>query len=131
MSHIGKLVLVAWLTLAGLAPALLAPQQPALAQEQTPPPTFAFTDLNYNELITSTVQLAACNSLRPSAGPIDLQTFNGPCPMAWTGSGTVIDPSGLILTNSHVALDDEQNEPVWVLVLRTVDARSLPQPAYF
>jgi hypothetical protein len=49
----------------------------------------------------------------------------------WSGSGTVIDPSGLILTNAHVALDSDQREPVWLLVLRTVDSKSLPQPAFF
>ena len=31
------------------------------------------------------------------------QAFMGNMSPAWTGSGTIVDPSGLILTNCHVA----------------------------
>jgi hypothetical protein len=31
------------------------------------------------------------------------QGFLGGMSSAWTGSGTIIDPSGIILTNCHVA----------------------------
>jgi hypothetical protein len=111
-------------------PGLVPNQRWAHAQD---PDTLAFRDLSFEELITSTVFLVACDNLRPaSSGAINLTTFEATGSGCWSGSGTVIDPSGIILTNAHVAINSEtQEEPVWVLVHRTVDARSLPQPAYF
>jgi len=132
MSRCWRSILLAILAIASCASALGAIQPAVRAQEQSDSSTLSFSDLNYNDLITSSVRLWACDSLRPSSGPTDLETFSsGSCPMMWSGSGTVINPSGLILTNAHVALDSEQREPVWLLVMRTVDAKSLPQPAFF
>ncbi len=125
--------LVALLVLTVLLPGLVRDQRWAHAQEQEEPSdTLAFRDLSFNDLITSTVFLVACDNMRPSSGAIDLTTFEATGRSCWTGSGTVIDPSGIILTNAHVAINEgTQDDPVWVLVHRTVDARSLPQPAYF
>jgi hypothetical protein len=131
MSRFWKVAQVVMLVLAGLTPALLGMQSDVLAQDQPASPDTAFAGLNYNDLITSSVQLAACDQFRPSTGPVNLQEWERGCRLYWTGSGTVIDSRGLILTNSHVALSENQDEPVWVLVKRTVDARSLPQPAFF
>lgn len=116
-----------------LAALLLAPALSLAAQEQEPV-RFGFEDVDFREVITSTVKLIACDDLKPSAGPIDLTTFQTAlrrCSGAWSGSGTVIRPDGVILTNAHVALDERQREAVWLLVLRTIDARSLPEPAFF
>jgi S1-C subfamily serine protease len=129
MSQVGRrilpIVVVLAMVLTGLAP-------PMRAQEANGAATaFSFQDLNFNELITSTVYLEACDSLRPATGTVNLATFKRASGACWSGSGTVIAPDGLVLTNSHVALDRAQAEPVWVLVNRTVDARSLPQPAFF
>jgi hypothetical protein len=132
MSRYWKPAIVAILALASIAPVLSLTQQHVRAQEQADSSNLSFTDLDYNDLITSTVFLWACETLRPSTGPIDLQTISSTrCPLSWSGSGTVIDPRGIILTNAHVALSEDQSEPVWLLVSRTVDAQSLPQPAYF
>lgn len=132
MSRFWKPILVAMLVIAGVAPATGVIQSAVYAQEQSDTSALSFSDLNYNDLITSTVRVWACDDLRPSSGPTDLEAFtSGNCSVMWSGSGTVIEPSGLILTNSHVALDQEQREPVWLLVMRTGDATSLPQPAFF
>jgi hypothetical protein len=130
MSRFRGQALVALLILAVLLPGLVRDQRWAHAQESSD--TLAFRDLSFEELITSTVFLVACDNLRPSIGTIDLTTFEATASDCSIGSGTVIDPSGIILTNSHVAINSgSQDDPVWVLVHRTVDARSLPQPAYF
>jgi len=132
MNRFGKQILVAMLIIAGVAAAPGNIPPAAQAQEQSNPSALSFSDLNYNDLITSSVRVWACDDLRPSKGPTDLEAFtSGSCSMMWSGSGTVIDPSGLILTNAHVALDSDQKEPVWLLVMRTDDAKSLPQPAFF
>ncbi len=110
------------LALTGLLPAL-APQ-PAQGQADD-----ALT-LNYDELIFSTVQIYTCDSLLVSNGPANLSTFQSASGDCKGGSGTVIRPDGVILTNSHVALDTDQRNPIWLLVLQTVDDRALPQEAF-
>jgi len=134
MSRLRGRALAVLLILTVLLPGLVRDQRWAHAQDREDlSNTLSFRDLSFEELITSTVFLVACDNLRPSRGAIDLTTFEAALGSScWTGSGTVIDPSGIILTNGHVAINsDTQNDPVWVLVYRTVDARSLPQPAYF
>jgi S1-C subfamily serine protease len=76
------------------------------------------------------VQFFACDNLRVADGPADLTSFRTVRGGCWTGSGTVIRADGVILTNSHVAVDSSQREPLWVLVRQTVDARNLPQNAF-
>jgi hypothetical protein len=132
MSRLRGQALAVLLALTVLLLGLIPDQRWAHAQERDDlSNTVAFRDLSFEDLITSTVFLVACDNLRPSRGAIDLTTFEATGSTCWSGSGTVIDPSGIILTNGHVAINsDTQNDPVWVLVYRTVDARSLPQPAY-
>lgn len=115
-----------------LAALLLAPGVMAGAQEQEPV-TFQFGDFRFAEVYPSTVKLRACDELRPSGGAISLAEFQNRsrCRTGWSGSGTVIRADGLILTNAHVALDERQEEPVWLLVMRTIDDRTPPEPAYF
>ena len=111
------------LTLTGLLPALLP--QAAQGQDGT-----ALQNLDFNDLIQSSVQLFTCEDLLVSAGAVDLSSFRNAGGACWTGSGTVIRADGVILTNSHVALDEAQREPMWLLVRQTVDARNLPQDAF-
>ncbi len=129
----GRTLVTLLLAVLLLAPALLA-LAPSLAAQEGESTRFGFEDVNFREVITSTVKLIACDDLKPSAGPIDLNAFQTTlrrCSAAWTGSGTVIRPDGVILTNAHVALDKRQQDAVWLLVLRTIDDPSLPEPAFF
>lgn len=52
------------------------------------------------------------------------------CTAGWTGSGTIVDPSGLVMTNAHIALGND-GEPMWTVVGLTEDADELPTLAYF
>jgi V8-like Glu-specific endopeptidase len=133
MSRFLGQTLAVLLALTVLLPGFGRDHEGAHAQEteQEGATTLSFNELDFKELITSTVLLVACDNVRPSSGSIDLATFERTGNSCWHGSGTVIDPGGIILTNAHVALDSTQDEPLWILVQRTVDARSLPQPAYF
>jgi S1-C subfamily serine protease len=130
MTRFARAFLIFAVALVTVLPGFGQQQKAALAQDDSAT-AFSFRDLDFNELITSSVFLLACDSLPVTGGTIDLQTFERASGVCWTGSGTVIDPSGRILTNAHVALDSSQTEPLWVLVHRTVDSRSLPQPAFF
>lgn len=52
------------------------------------------------------------------------------CTSGWTGSGTIIDPSGLILTNEHVVFNDD-GTPAWAVVAVTEVEDELPNLAFF
>lgn len=99
-----------WLMLLVLAMAALAcqglrsPVQPVSTAPPTsaPPQDDSPDRLTGNEraaLISATVQIFA------------LFHQNGELRPAWTGSGTILDPGGVILTNAHVAAPTTQGEP--------------------
>lgn len=93
--------------------------------------------LDFGRVIQATVQIYACETLPASEDPVawddleaafDRVTADETCS---GGSGTFISPDGTLLTNGHVALHGETAAPLWLLVFRTIDARSLPEPAFF
>ena len=52
------------------------------------------------------------------------------CTAGWTGSGTIVDPSGLVMTNAHIALGDD-GEPMWTVIGLTDSEDELPTLAFF
>jgi S1-C subfamily serine protease len=103
---------------------------PTLAPRAARSQTDNLARLEFADLITSTVQAYACDALRVSEGPVSLTDFHNQRGSCWGGSGTVIRPDGVILTNAHVALDQTQTEPLWVLIRQTISDRTLPQDAF-
>ncbi len=93
-------------------------------------------------LIRSSVFLLAGSDCRypvveaPEGAPAEVPSYAAmfsTCGGGWTGSGTIVDDAGTILTNAHVALEGDgvAARPAWVLVYLTVDARQAPRPAFY
>lgn len=87
-----------------------------------------------SELLESSVWIAIlqCDT-RPSARePMGIPILDT-CLILGSGSGTIIDPKGLVLTNAHVAFGGDlspKSKPLWMAVGLTVNDHDLPQLAY-
>ncbi len=85
---------------------------------QTPTPTPSMAALA-ERLARSVVMIVALKVLP-----------NGTLEPVWSGSGTVVDPRGFILTNAHVVLDDFGQPVDDLLILVTQQPDQPPEPAY-
>ena len=87
-----------------------------------------------SELLESSVWIAIleCDTRRSATEPMGVPIIDT-CLVLGSGSGTIIDPKGLVLTNAHVAFGGDlssMSEPYWMAVGLTVNDRDLPQLAY-
>lgn len=92
----------------------------------------AVDGLDLNEVIKSSVWLFGCGDLPIADGPVSLDDFQQ-CEAGWSGSGTIVEANGQILTNAHNVLDNPaaaQPNPVWVVVGETTDFTSYPNPVF-
>ncbi len=86
----------------------------------TPPPT---------PTVTATPDLTAREPFRAVVQVVALDAADKPL---WTGSGSVISPEGLILTNAHIALPDAgEPAPASLLILQAEQEDRPPQPRFY
>jgi S1-C subfamily serine protease len=94
--------------------------------------------MSANEIVRSSVLLIITDC--PAAAdpddddPDEIEDLlDGRCNLIGNGSGTIIDSSGLILTNAHVVLagGTDPDDARWIQVAMTADPRELPTFEFF
>lgn len=65
-----------------------------------------------------------------SRAVVQLVTFNSDDQPLWTGSGTIFDAEGLILTNAHVVEQEPGSPYAWLGVFMSLDPANPPELAY-
>jgi S1-C subfamily serine protease len=133
-------LMVAALILMGLccvsiAVVLIVNNQKLNTQTKTPTPLVIVTSAPAAELFDQN-QTGVSNSGKRN---IPLQSVvlitalyyeNGSLEVGWTGSGSIVSKDGLILTNAHVVLSDEDFKVDVLTIAPTKSADEKPMPAY-
>jgi hypothetical protein len=86
-----------------------------------------------SKIIRSTVRafVVDCKLKKaPDGDPMGVPVTDS-CQALGSGSGTIIRQDGWILTNAHVALNEQSGQPQWLLIAITTDPRELPTAAFF